>query len=283
MTQQSNARGAKSRVLTRERPKNKDKNSVKVIPSHLAPLIPGLESFQALEIHAKSDDQKAQNRVLEPHYDIEHFVPVGESGYRGVTNDPLRTNKLGLFNFGTKKLFKRRKAKLESEVNSDTASLVPASGHGLRLAVTPDYVVTLRCRELTPDHTDQDPISAEYAALLRCEQYPSGDVPEIVITPSPPLDIDLNFGIFDNTLLRPPPVCFKKKHRRRQAHAEEVRMLKLLWRNSPSGCDRLVQPMSSGASRAPELPGTAEASSKTKSNIEPPVSALDRYAYSLFG
>lgn len=294
------------RTLTKKAPKKSLKGIAKAIPGHFAPLIPGLESFQANETKYMNNDLTTGAAGLEPHYDIEHFVPEDEQGYRGVLMDPSRSHSTRKYTVRPKHIDRqRRTAKSQTAIASATVSPTHAYSHGQRASVLASYVNRLRHRESMPDHANHDRIIANSVAPLshieleaHTTKTPSvkRQIPKIIITPSSPTTIDFKFDVFDNTSLTLPPICYKKKERKRQAKADEGKMVELRRSRSLNSFDSVEAPNSFSKVEAPNRVqsdieptrsrgsfSNVDVNRRVRRNVEKAPSPFESYAYSLFG
>ncbi|KAL6717336.1 hypothetical protein ACLMJK_005251 [Lecanora helva] len=115
-------------------------------------------------------------------------------------------------------LHTRRGSKIDAWKRSlaDKASSVPAWNRMQKRAKSVGYVATLRHRELG-------------MALIR---NGSVSLPQIIVTPPTPTSTSFeNPFSFDHIFLAPPPSCYRRKDRRRQAEMEYERRLLVKNRN----------------------------------------------------
>lgn len=289
----------KTRTPTKKKSNNCLKSIAKAIPGHLSPFIPGLDSSKAIETKNTTNELTTRAPGLEPHYDIEHFIPEDEEEYRGLLGNPLSSHNPDIFAIPPPHInLQRRNAALRKAVSFDTGSLIQACSQGQPVSITAKYVDTMRHREMVPRHMKQDSSAAELVGSLGCVELeapttkrPAVQVPRITVTPSSPAHVDDNVDAFDNTLLRAPPVCFKKKERKRQAKADRNRMLALLRRRSPSSFNRVELPgtelvgeqVGLQRSQNPRNFSNVDKSRRKRRNVKPPMVPFERYAYSLFG
>jgi len=294
MTIQSYQKATKGPTRIKKKSNNSPEGIAKAIPGHLAPLIPGLESLQATETKNTTNDTPTRAPNLEPHYDIEHFVPDEEKGYRGVLSRPLASHKVGSFAVRPQRIhLGRHKNDSQTAVAPYRASLIREYCHGQRVSVTARYVNTLRHRETMPDHTNQDQIDKDGVASLKlCSELEDPtprssprNIPKIIVTPSSPANIGFDFDVFDSTSLTPPAVCFKKTERRRQAKAEQNRMVELLRSRSPSIFSSVGFPNGLQVNEEPNWNAGSfsndDVPKRVQRNVEPILSPFERYAYNL--
>lgn len=287
---------AKRQALTEKKSNKSLKDIARAIPGHLAPLVPGLESFQAYDTKEITDGLTTRPPGLEPHYDIEHFVPEDELGYRGVSGDPQIP--LGLGDPTILPDLQRRDTRLQAAVLPNLASPSHTHNSNQQASVSASYVDVSRHPELKRNHTKQHQNIADCMPLLMYHELEAPTtkgfpvktpIPNITLTPSSPTrtGTDTRYDVCESSLLIPPPMCNKKKERRRQEEADQGRMVELVRRRSLSSFTEVENPNRVQVGVKPVRnygdPSNVDVPRRARRIVEPVVSSFEKYAYRLFG
>lgn len=290
---------AKRQALTKKTSNKRLRDIARAIPGHLAPLIPGLESFQSYETGNMTDDLTTRPPGLEPHYDIEHFVPEDELGYRGVSGDPQIPHGLGDSTVCPQQPdLQQCEARLQTAVLPDRAAPTPPHNNNQQASVSASYVDASRHPELKRNHTKQYQSIADCMPLLMYHELEAPTtktfpvktrVPNIILTPSSPIRTGTasRYDVFENSLLIPPPMCYKKKERRRQEEVDQGRMVELVRRRSLRSFSQVESPNRVQVAVKPVRnygnPSNVDVPRRARRQVEPVVSSFEKYAYRLFG
>lgn len=256
--------------------KKLSKRNLKGFTSHL---VPSSQSSQPHDTRHTNDDLTNRAVGLEPHYDIEHFIPEEDGrGYRGVLQrSPVRPKHINS---------QRRNVETRSVIPPTPASPTHTYNYSQGASATmASYVHTTRDRETIPNPTNHIPYPYltdhyELAAPSPKNPFIRDRIPKISITPSSPTIPEFKFDVLDNSRLAPPPICYKRKERRRQVRADEARMMELLRSRRAGSFDATGMQMDVRPITHVGGTGKGGVQKRVRRGVEP---CFERYAYSLFG